>query len=649
MPEKRTSLLWRHRTFAVGACGATSDKIRYVNFRPGRALTGILGLGLLLSLASVAVADPPPSVVFFLLDTTRADRLSAWGGPNPTSPQLDALAASGIRFARHFANSHATRPSMPQLMTGRYYHQNVLLAFRPADHPREFPFSRSDPSAILLPRRLRDAGFQTLAVSAHPWVARQSAFGEPFETFDLVPAVASHGHAGATEIIGRALTLWRDRDRTRPTFLYVHLMDAHMPRFLPDGTLRFPVPGYDWRKHFRPDGEPSFDRERRSWSRFDATDFTADDRRYFAAVYDTLLAFMDQQIGRLVAALRAEDAELAHTLVVVVADHGEELGDDGRIDHGDSLADAIQHVPWIMAGGGIAPGQVVERLTENVDVVPTLLARLGVALPPGTHVDGRPQLAPDGTACAGCGKAAAYYAWEDYQGIRRRHHLLRRNLPGSLRARCEGAELAFAVRPDGVRMPLPATADPVTGLRRRLSQRLDPLQRTFLAARYGPADHRVVVRSEYWRVDGEAALGCVPVGEDTPASALRTPGWLATGETLTLLERGAAGSVEAAVDLPDGSYGVELATIPLPRMPWLFGFARWRKDAFEKDRPTAFVPLGTASASGGRLLVVVPPEAALHARVVGLRVSPAGAAVGPEPAAPDEEQLRRLRALGYVH
>jgi arylsulfatase A-like enzyme len=626
--------------------GSTSDKIRYVNLCACRAVACFTALGLLLVARGTIAA--PPSLVFLLLDTTRADRLSAWGGPNPTSPQLDALAASGVRFARHFANSHATRPSMPQLMTGRYYHQNVLRPFRPDDHPREFPFSRPDPAAVLLPEVLRAAGFQLLAVSAHPWVARQSALGEPFETFDLVPAEASHGHAGAAELVDRALALWRDRDRGRPTFLYVHFMDAHMPRFLPDGEPRFAMPGYDWRRRFRPDGEPSFDRARRIWSRFDATDFTADDRRHFAAVYDTLLAFMDQQIGRLVSALRAEDPELASTLVVAVADHGEELGDEGRIDHGDSLADGVQHIPWIIAGTGIPSGQVVQRLTENVDVVPTVLARLGIPQPPGTHVDGRAQLDADGVACAGCSKAAAYYAWEDYQAIRRRHHLLRRNLPGSLRAHCDGAELAFALQDHG-RTPLPAASAPVDGLRRRLARRLAPLERTFVATRYAPADHRVVMRADFWRLDGDTNLACVPVGEDTPASALRTSGWLATGDGLALLERGGAGPIEATVELPDGSYSIELATIPVPRMPWLFGFARWRKAAFEKDEPTAFVPLGMAHAAAGRLRVVVPPESALHARVVGLRASPEGVTPAPEAPAPDEEQLRRLRALGYVH
>jgi arylsulfatase A-like enzyme len=595
-----------------------------------------------------ATRATPPSVVFLLLDTTRADRLGAWGGVNPTSPHLDALAAAGVRFARHFANSHATRPSMPQLMTGRYYHQNVLRAFRADDHPREFPFSRPDATAVLLPQVLHDAGFQTLAVSAHPWVSPDSAFGVPFESFDLLQAEPDRGHADAAEVVDRALARWRARDRARPLFLYVHFMDAHMPRFLPDGGLRFPVPGDDWRRRFRPDGEPAFDRARRSWSRFDASDFTARDRRYFAAVYDTLLVSMDGQIGRLLAALRADDPQLAHTLVVVAADHGEELGDEGRIDHGDSLADAVQHVPWIMAGAGIRPGQVVERFTENVDVLPTLLAYLGIAFPAGTHADGRPQLGRDGSACVPCGKLAAYYAWEDYQAIRRRRTLLRRNLPGSLRARCEGTELRFAVAANGARTPLSETAAVVPRLRRRLASRLGPLERAFLATRYGPADRQVLVRSDFWHLQADAPIACVPVGQDTPAAALRTPGWIATGRGLALLERDAAPDLTASVDLPDGSYGVELATIPVAPAPWLFGYARWLRHAFEKDDPAAFVTLGTARATGGRLRVVVPPESALRARVVALRVTPEGVAPAAQGTPPDDEQRRRLRALGYV-
>ena len=628
----------------------TSDKSRYVNFYSGRSgpiyWSALAAACALTRLSGVALCAPP-SVVFLLLDTTRADRLGAWGGPNPTSPNLDALAASGVRFASHFANAHATRPSMPQLMTGRYYHQNVLRAFRPEDQPREFPFSTLDPTAVLLPAALRAAGFQTLAVSSHPWVARQSAFGEPFETFDLLPAAPGRGHADSAAVVDRGLALWASRDRTRPTFLYLHFMDAHMPRFLPDGEPRFPVPGYDWRARFRPDGEPAFDRSRRSWSRFDASDFTPDDRRHFAAVYDTLLAHLDEQLGRLFAGLRADDPALARTVLVVVADHGEELGEDGRVDHGDSLADGVQHVPWIMAGAGVVPGRVVTRITENVDVMPTLLAHLGIPLPPGTRVDGRAQLGRDGAPCSTCAKAAAYYAWEDYQGIRRRHHVLRVNLPGSVRARCDGAQPAFVL--DGERRrPIPVTAAVIPALRRRLDWRLGSLERRFLATRYGPADRPVVLRSTYWRLEGAPRLACSSLNEDTPAAAFRAPGWLAGDRGVALLRRDGTEPLRASLALPDGDYRIELAAVPIAPMPWFLGFTRWRKTGFEKDQPTAFVTVGSARASGGQLPVVVDPEHAAGFRILGVRATPEGVALVPPSPGPDAEELHRLRALGYV-
>src|SRR6185436_1079684 len=108
------------------------------------------------------------------------------------------------------------------------------------------------------------------------------------------------------------------------------------------------------------------------WSRSDAVDYTPADRAHFATVYDACIAYADSHIARLLDVLRSDDPDLAHTLVVVTADHGEELGDDGRVDHADSLADAVQHVPLMMAGHGIGPGQVASDPTEHVDVLPTV-------------------------------------------------------------------------------------------------------------------------------------------------------------------------------------------------------------------------------------------------------------------------------------
>jgi len=306
------------------------------------------------------------NVVFLLLDTTSAERMSGWGNSRATTPNIDALAQSGIRFARHFANSHATRPSMPQLMSGRYYQSTILREFRPRTHPRDWPFVAPDPSLSLLPEILHDAGYRLLAVSAHPWITRQSRLGAPFDAFEEPTVAARRGHPDASVLVDRALALWHDRPHDRPTLLYVHFMDAHIPRHVAPGELRFGVENPAARARFDAAGEPTMESSWHEWDRSDARAFTTEDVEFFTAVYDTLLARLDAEVGRLVAAIRAEDPDLEQTLVVVTADHGEELGAHGRISHGDSLDDAIQHVPFVLTGGTLPPGRSTLSITAEL-------------------------------------------------------------------------------------------------------------------------------------------------------------------------------------------------------------------------------------------------------------------------------------------
>jgi arylsulfatase A-like enzyme len=611
----------------------------------------VLGV-LLVVLSATAARAAHPNVVFVLLDTTRADRFGAWGHDRPTTPVLDRLAGRGVAFLRHFANAHATRSSMPQLMTGRYYHRSILRPFAVDAHPREYRFARTDPTATLLPALLHANGYVTEAVSAHPWVARESLFGAQFDRLDSIDSEPSRGHADAPEVVDAALARWRARDPARPLFLYVHLMDMHTPRFLPAGEPRFPVLGYDWRQRFDATGEPTFDGKRRRWDHDDASTYTELDRAHLGAVYDTRLAWTDEHLGRLLAALEAGDPELRSTLVVVTADHGEELGEEGRTGHSGSLTDAIQHIPWIVAGAGVPPGQRVTRLSEHVDVLPTILTLLDVPLPPGIHVDGRPQLERDGRRCDACGKAAVYFAWEDYRGVRSARHQLVQRRPASFDARCNGAEQLYRVDA-GRRQPLPAdeTNAPVTArLRRRLQQRLGRREQRFLGHRFGKPESRFVVRSAFWRVGDAAAVACVRVDESTERARLQTPGWLWTGRSIALLRPDGDRPLAVTLDVPAGEYQAEAVSVPIPPMPWLRSWERWRVKAFLRSEPVEYVPLGAYVAADRGLALGLPPGLA-HRRIVAIRLTPPGATTSdPRPASEEDRQLReRLKALGYVN
>jgi len=338
--------------------------------------------------------------------------------------------------------------------------------------------------------------------------------------------------------------------------------------------------------------------------------------------------------------------------VVVASDHGEELGEDGRTDHTDSLADGAQHVPWIVAGGTVGAGQVCDRFTENIDIAPTLLALLGVPLPPGTRMDGRPQLDADGRLAARGGKAAVYYAWETYRAIRTRRHLLRENGRGSFAALRDGEVVLY--RLDGRRrVPLPVEGRAgriVERLRARLDRRLGRRERRFARSRYEAPHTRFLVRPEFWRLDGGTPVSYVPIDAATRRWDLRRAGWLWTGRGVTVLHGREVGPLSVSLAVPDGIYQVEVAARSIGPTPFLLGFARWCRESFSPETATVHVALGVARADNRRLSVTIPSAVGLRRHIVGLRLLPAGAVLATEEelSAEDEELRVRLQALGYV-
>jgi arylsulfatase A-like enzyme len=594
---------------------------------------------------TVTAASTRPSVIFILLDTTRADRFGAWGNLRPTTPTLDRLAADGVRFVRHHANSHATRPSMPQLMTGRYFHHNVLARFEEDANPREMSFARPDPTAMLLPALFRQAGYRTLGVSAHTWVTPDSDFGRTFDALEMLSFTNEEGHGDARPLVDRAIALWRARAPHEATFLYLHFMDMHMPRRLPEAEPRYPVSGYAWRSRFRPSGEPDFGRDRRRWSREDASDFTPDDRAHFVAVYDTRLQYTDEHLARLLAVVRERDPELRETMIVVTSDHGEELGEDGRTDHSDSLADGVQHVPWLMAGAGIAKGQQCGGTTEHVDVVPTLVKALGLAPPDGVRFDGTSWVDARGQVASPCGGEHAAYVWETYRGIRAHAYLLREQAPGTGEAVCAPVGLHHIDGDRRARVDARAVTRKTRALRRAMVSRLDGPQQRFDASRWDAPSRAFLLRTDYWR--STTPVPCVPMTVDLPRRALRRPGWFSSGRGLLVMDAAATAPLDVLVDVPPGSYQVDVATRPIASPPWLFGFARWARKALQPSVPTGWLPLGPLVVDARPARLEIPAASVLGHHVLGLRFTPANAKAS-EPERLDPGQQERLRALGYV-
>ena len=296
-------------------------------------------LAVALCAAGCAKGRPPAerSVVVITMDTTRADRLGAYGGGGGLTPNLDRLAREGVVLEEAIAQVPLTLPSHSSMFTGRY----------PATHGvRHNGIYRLRDEETTLAERLRGAGWETAAFVSAYVLTRGFGNEQGFDLFDDVPVNRYEGgrdqvyeaERRALEVNERVAAWLASRpDPKRRFFLWVHYYDPHDPYDAPE------VP----------------------------------DRRLPGEGYDREIAYMDAAIGDLLARLERDDL-LDDTVVMALADHGESLGEHGERTHGIFLYEPVVHVPWIVrAPGLVEAGARVGGPVELVDLAPTVLALLG--------------------------------------------------------------------------------------------------------------------------------------------------------------------------------------------------------------------------------------------------------------------------------
>lgn len=409
--------------------------------RPGRSRGAALAA---LALASSACSPPAPptppaavrAVIVVDVDTLRADRLSCYGNPRPTSPNLDAFAASGTRFEWAFAQAPYTLPSQVSIVTGLY----------PQSHGVVRETDRMSAAADTLAERFRAAGWRTGAFVDGGYVSGHFGFDQGFETF------VDHDRGGLARS-ERAISDWLGEHAREKLLLFVHTYDPHTPYAPPEPyRARFtagvapPTPG------FEPTSEALEAIRASQWlpplRRLEPRDLD-----YARALYDGEVAFVDAWFGRLTA--RLEELGLADGAVVtLVSDHGEEFQEHGSLLH-EKLYTTVTRIPWLLRAPGGARGRVVAETVESVDLVPTLLELAG--LPAAADVDGRSLAGvvrggPPPAARSGLGLSPFW--GEQRMVVDERHHLLL--TVGSARA-----EL-FRYREDPDERHDLAAADPAT-------------------------------------------------------------------------------------------------------------------------------------------------------------------------------------------
>jgi arylsulfatase A-like enzyme len=363
----------------VGVAGVSGTALAFI--------TLVLAGPALESWRSSQAASPPadaPNVLLIVLDTVRAKSLGAYGNTRGTSPFLDALGHSGVRFAQAFAPAPWTTPTHASLMTGLWPTELHLDWNRTLDD--------REPTVAEV---LRRAGYLTAGFVGNPGKAgRSSGIGRGFTHFedysisfwsvlrgsrigDRIASSAWLRRATGRESIpdrkrSPQVTAefmdWLDRQQDRPFFVFLNYFDAHHPyEAPPEFEARFGVAG----NHNSDAHEPV---ER----------MTSDDPRADLALrrYEAAIAYQDDQLRLLFAGLDRR-GKLANTLVVVTSDHGEEFGEHGAIRHGNSVYRAAVHVPLIMSFPNRIPNGRVVTTPVSLRSVAATLTHMVPGLPAG--------------------------------------------------------------------------------------------------------------------------------------------------------------------------------------------------------------------------------------------------------------------------
>lgn len=274
-----------------------------------------------------------PNLLLITIDTLRPDRVSCYTDRFLRTPNIDSLAEKGVVFERAFAHVPITLPS----------HASILLGLTPPRHGvRDNARFRVKPELTTLAEFLKAQGFSTGAfVGAFPLDSRfglNQGFDYYDDAFPTQPALPFTFSERRAEVVVNAAIKWL-AEQPGPWFGWLHLWDPHAPYLPPEAYL----------------------------SRFKDDPYSAE------------VAYVDDQLGRLFSFL-AERKEIAETIIILTADHGESLGEHGEITHSYFAYNSTLWVPLIISGPGIKPGRTAD-FVSHIDLFPTVCDLLELKKP----------------------------------------------------------------------------------------------------------------------------------------------------------------------------------------------------------------------------------------------------------------------------
>src|SRR5436853_1598931 len=301
-----------------------------------RALVLLIACFLVLP-AAFAAGNPTTNVVIVTIDTLRADHLGCYGYKHIRTPNIDALAADGVRFERAYTPVPVTLPAHTAIFTGSYPMLSGI---------HDFSANKLNPQQPTLASALKEHAYSTAAIIGS--AVLDSRFGlnhgfdfyyDHFDFNRLLETNLDEMERPGNVVADVALD-WLSKNYQKKFFLWMHLYDPHYP-------YRPPAP-YSEEYRDRP--------------------------------YDGEIAFADAQVGRLIEFLKNKGL-YQNTLIILSGDHGESLGEHGVKTHGFFIYNATLHVPLIIHLPGDMHARTVANLVNLADLMPTVLAALNIQIP----------------------------------------------------------------------------------------------------------------------------------------------------------------------------------------------------------------------------------------------------------------------------
>lgn len=297
------------------------------------------------------------NVMLVVLDAARAESFGCYGQPEATTPEIDRIAADAVVFERAFTPAVYTLGAMSSLWTSQYpdrHHAEVSYADR-------LPADRLTLAQALSARGIHTGGFVANAMAGTAF-GFERGFQDFNEVFRLFPDLGSRAEA-----FRRVLPGWLHQHGGAPFFAYVHLREPHFPYD--------PPPPFNTR--FGPDAPLDVEQRRdRAW--YTAVNQgrvtpTAEEVAHLRRLYHGNLAYADREVGAIRQALQ-ESGVWDKTVLVVTADHGEQLYEHGYVSHSAQVYEQSMHVPLIVrlpAGRG-PRGTRTRELVDLLDISPTV-------------------------------------------------------------------------------------------------------------------------------------------------------------------------------------------------------------------------------------------------------------------------------------